>query len=186
MSRVGRKPIPIPSGVQVHVKGSVVEVQGPKGKLATTVPSGIRVEVKDGRIVAVRDNDERQTTALHGLARALVANSVLGVTQGFHEELDIVGIGFKAEVKKNAVLFNLGYSHPIEFPIPDGIKVEVTREQQAIQNYAATVVVSGCDRQQVGQVAANIRSLREPDTYKGKGVRYRNERVKLKEGKKGA
>ncbi|MGI8782824.1 MAG: 50S ribosomal protein L6 [Acidobacteriota bacterium] len=186
MSRVGRKPIPIPSGVQVNIKDDTVEVQGPKGKLTTKLPKGISVQVVDGKIQTSRESDEKNYAALHGLTRALVANSVEGVTNGFRRELDIVGIGFKAEVKKSGVLFNLGYSHPIEFPVPDGIKIEVARDVQQIQNYAVTVIVSGSDRHQVGQTAANIRSLRLPDIYKGKGVRYRNERIKLKVGKKGA
>jgi large subunit ribosomal protein L6 len=178
MSRIGRKPIPIPKGVTVKVEGSVIAVQGPKGKLDTTIPSGIRMEQKDGELLAVRENDSQ--AAVHGLARALVNNAVEGVTKGWTRELDIVGIGYRAEMKgKNMVVFTLGYSHPIEYPLPSGIEVGVDPKQTHL-------TVTGIDRQKVGQVAAEMRGLRPPDPYKNKGVRYLGERLKKKVGKTGA
>lgn len=176
MSRVGRKAISIPSGVTVQVSAAGVGVEGPKGKLVVPIPPGIRVEVKDGQVVAQRSEDEQR--ALHGLARALVNNAILGVTKGFQKELDIVGVGYKAEVKGSAVIFSLGYSHAIDFPIPPGIKVNVEKQTH--------VVVSGCDRQLVGQVAANIRGLHPPDPYKHKGIHYTGETLKKKAGKAAA
>jgi large subunit ribosomal protein L6 len=176
MSRIGRKPIPLPSGVKVALHPDRVEVQGPKGKLDVPLPAGIALEQKDGVLVAVRHNDERR--ALHGLARALVANAVHGVSQGFKKELDIVGVGYRAEVKGKAVNFSLGYSHPIEFPIPEGIHISVEKQTH--------LVVSGADKRLVGQVAADIRALRPPDPYKQKGIRIVGERLKKKAGKAGA
>jgi large subunit ribosomal protein L6 len=176
MSRIGNKLIPVPSGVKVQIKDGTVEVQGPKGKMAVTVPRGIRFEQKDTTLVAMRDSDERR--ALHGLARALVANAVTGVTQGFKKDLDIVGVGYRAEVKGKNVVLALGYSHPIEFPIPEGIQVSVEKQTH--------LTVSGADKAQVGQVAANLRALRPPDPYKQKGIRITGERLKKKAGKAGA
>lgn len=176
MSRIGRKPIPVPSGVKVTVQEGRVEVQGPKGKLFLPLPPGIRLEQKDAVLNAVRENDEQR--ALHGLARALVANAVQGVTQGFKKELDIVGVGYRAEVKAKTVNFSLGYSHPIEFPIPEGIQISVDKQTH--------LVVNGADKGQVGQVAADIRALRPPDPYKQKGIRIMGERLKKKAGKAGA
>jgi large subunit ribosomal protein L6 len=178
MSRVGKKPITIPSGVKVNIHGNTVLVEGPKGKLSTTVPAGIKLEQKDGALVAVRESEDK--AALHGLTRALVANNVEGVTKGWSKELEIVGIGYRAELKgKNTVVFTLGYSHPIEFPLPSGIEVGVDPKQTRL-------TVSGIDRQKVGQVAAEMRSLRSPDPYKQKGVRYIGEKLKKKVGKTGA
>jgi large subunit ribosomal protein L6 len=178
MSRIGKKPIPIPQGVTVKVEGNTVLVQGPKGKLDTPLPSGIKVEQKDGNIVAIRENDSQ--AAVHGLARALVNNAVEGVTRGWTRELDIVGIGYRAEMKgKGMVVFNLGYSHPIEYPLPTGVEASVDAKQTKI-------VLTGIDRQRVGQVAAEMRALRPPDPYKNKGVRYSGERLKKKVGKTGA
>jgi len=178
MSRIGKKPIPIPKGVTVKVEGNTVLVQGPKGKLDTALPTGITVEQKDGIIVAVRQNDSQ--AALHGLARALVNNAVEGGTKGWTSELEIVGIGYRAEMKgKNMIVFNLGYSHPIEYPLPTGVDASVDPKQTKI-------AVTGIDRQKVGQVAAEMRSLRPPDPYKNKGVRYAGERLKKKVGKTGA
>ena len=178
MSRIGKKPIPIPQGVTVKVEGNTVLVQGPKGKLDTPLPSGIKVEQKDGNIVAIRENDSQ--AAVHGLARALVNNAVEGVTRGWTRELDIVGIGYRAEMKgKGMVVFNLGYSHPIEYPLPTGVEASVDAKQTKI-------VLTGIDRQRVGQVAAEMRALRPPDPYKNKGVRYSGERLKTKVGKTGA
>ena len=176
MSRIGNKPIPIPKGVKVAVKEGNVLVEGPKGKLTTPLPPGIRAEVQDSTLLARRDNDSQ--AALHGLARSLLSNAVTGVTTGFHKDLDIVGIGYRAEVKGRMVVFTLGFSHPIEFPLPEGITVTVDKQTR--------MVVSGIDRQKVGQVAANMRRLRPPDPYKQKGVRYVGERLKKKVGKTGA
>jgi len=176
MSRIGRKPIPVPAGVKITPVNGKVEVQGPKGKLQVLVPQQIRLEQKDGVLTAVRDNEDHR--ALHGLARALLANAVHGVTQGFKKELDIVGVGYRAEVKGKAVAFALGKSHPIEFPIPEGIQINVDKQTH--------IVVTGADKAQVGQVAANLRSLRPPDPYKQKGIRITGERLKKKAGKAGA
>ncbi len=176
MSRIGNKIIPLPSGVKVQIKTTVVEVQGPKGKMTVAVPRGVSFEQKDSTLVAKRENDEFR--ALHGLARALVSNAVTGVTQGFKKDLDIVGVGYRAEVKGKNVVLALGYSHPIEFPIPEGIQVAVDKQTH--------MTVSGADKGQVGQVAANLRALRPPDPYKQKGIRITGERLKKKAGKAGA
>jgi large subunit ribosomal protein L6 len=176
MSRIGRKPVPVPQGVKVHVAGERIEVQGPKGKLSVPLPSGIRVEQKDKEVLASRSSDEQR--ALHGLTRALLANAVRGVTEGFKKELDIIGVGYRAEVKGKNVIFSLGYSHPLEFPVPEGIQIAVAQQTH--------VVVSGADKAQVGQVAANIRALRPPDPYKQKGIRLTGEVLKKKAGKAGA
>ncbi len=176
MSRIGRKPIPIPKGVRIAVQDGTVLVEGPKGKLNTVLPPGIRCEVQDSTLVTRREDDSQ--AALHGLARSLLANAVTGVTTGFQKELEIVGIGYRAEVKGRIVVFTLGYSHPIEFPLPEGINVSVDKQTR--------LVISGIDKQKVGQVAANMRRLRAPDPYKQKGVRYVGERLKKKVGKTGA
>jgi large subunit ribosomal protein L6 len=176
MSRIGQKPIPVPSGVKVQVSDGAIDVQGPKGKMRVPVPGRIKFEQKDGSLIATRQNESQR--ALHGLARALVANAVRGVTEGFKKELDIVGVGYRAEVKGKNVMFTLGYSHPIEFPIPEGIQIAVEKQTR--------VTVSGADKGLVGQVTANIRSLRPPDPYKQKGVRIVGERLKKKAGKAGA
>lgn len=176
MSRIGNKIIPVPSGVKIQIKDSAIEVQGPKGKMQIAVPRGIHFEQKDGTLTAKRDSDEQR--ALHGLARALVANAVTGVTTGFKKDLDIVGVGYRAEVKGKNVVLALGYSHPIEFAIPEGITITVEKQTH--------MVVSGADKNRVGQVAANLRSLRPPDPYKQKGVRITGERLKKKAGKAGA
>ena len=176
MSRIGNKIIPVPSGVKIQIKDGTVDVQGPKGKMAVRIPGGISFEQKEGTLVAKRQTEEQR--ALHGLARALVANAVTGVTTGFKKELDIVGVGYRAEVKGKNVVFALGYSHPIEFPIPEGIQIAVEKQTH--------LAVSGADKNQVGQVAANLRALRPPDPYKQKGVRITGERLKKKAGKAGA
>jgi large subunit ribosomal protein L6 len=186
MSRVGKKPIKIPSGVKVVIKDGVLEIESKKTVLSSPIPQGIRFKLEGSELLVLRDSDEKPLPAYHGLARALAANNVRGVTEGFSKTLDIVGIGFKAEAKPKAVTFSLGYSHPIEFPIPGGISIKVEKQQRAIQNYVTTLIISGADKQLVGQVAADIRSLRKPDAYKGKGVRYASETVRLKVGKKGA
>ena len=176
MSRIGNKIIAVPSGVKVQIKDGAVEVQGPKGKMTVKVPQGIAFEQKDSTLVAKRESDERR--ALHGLARALVANAVIGVTQGFKRDLDIVGVGYRAEVKGKNLVLALGYSHPIEFPIPEGIQIAMEKQTH--------IIVSGADKNQVGQVAANLRALRPPDPYKQKGIRITGERLKKKAGKAGA
>ena len=176
MSRIGRKPIALPSGVKISLSASRVEVQGPKGKLTVAIPAGIHFEQKDGVLTALRATDDH--SALHGLARALVANAVLGVTEGFKKELDIVGVGYRAELKGKQVIFALGYSHAVVFDIPAGIDVAIEKQTH--------ITVTGVDRQLVGQVAANIRRLRKPDPYKQKGVRYTGEVLKKKVGKTGA
>jgi len=173
-----KKADPDPQRVTVKIEGNTVLVQGPKGKLDTALPAGIKVEQKDGNIVAIRENDSQ--AAVHGLARALVNNAVEGVTRGWTRELEIVGIGYRAEMKgKGMIVFNLGYSHPIEYPLPTGVDASVDPKQTKI-------ALTGIDRQQVGQVAAEMRSLRPPDPYKNKGVRYAGERLKKKVGKTGA
>ncbi len=176
MSRIGRKPIPLPAGVQATIEEGTVHVQGPRGSLATALPPGIHFEKKDSTLVAVRQNDSQ--SALHGLARSLVANAVLGVSRGFQKELEIVGLGYRAENKGRMVVFSLGFSHPIEFPVPEGIQVAVEKQTR--------LIVSGADKQKVGQVAANIRGLRPPEPYKQKGIRYVGEKLKKKVGKTGA
>jgi len=177
MSRIGKKPIAIPDKVKVDIKGDSVVVTGPKGTVSNPIPPGIKFQTKDKQLVATRLDDSGPQRAFHGLARALVANAVKGVTEGFTKELDIVGVGFRAEGKKNSVVFALGFSHPIEYPIPPGINITVDKQTK--------IVVSGVDRQLVGQVAANIRGLKKPDPYKNKGIRYTGERLKKKAGKAG-
>jgi len=176
MSRIGNKVISVPSGVKVQIKDGAVDVQGPKGKMTVSVPRGIRFELKDGTLVAKRESEEQR--ALHGLARALVANAVTGVTQGFKKELDIVGVGYRAELKGKNLVIALGFSHPIEFAIPEGIQIAVEKQTH--------LTVSGADKGQVGQVSANLRALRPPDPYKQKGIRITGERLKKKAGKAGA
>jgi large subunit ribosomal protein L6 len=176
MSRIGNKLIQVPSGVKIQIKDGTVDVQGPQGKLRVPVPRGIQFEQKDSTLLAKRDTEEHR--ALHGLARALVANAVTGVTTGFKKELDIVGVGYRAEVKGKNLVIALGFSHPIEFPIPEGIQIAVDKQTH--------LVVSGADKGQVGQVAANLRGLRPPDPYKQKGIRITGERLKKKAGKAGA
>jgi large subunit ribosomal protein L6 len=178
MSRIGKKPIPIPKGVTVNVVGDVVEIQGPKGKLRQPCPPGIAFEVKDGQLLAKTVRDDAELGKFHGLARSLAANAVAGVTEGFKRELDIVGIGYRAEAKGRQVVFALGYSHPIVFDIPQGIDIAIDKQTH--------LTVTGIDRQLVGQVAADIRRMRKPDPYKQKGVRYTGEVLKKKVGKTGA
>jgi large subunit ribosomal protein L6 len=178
MSRVGRKPIAVPAGVKVRVAETILEIQGPKGQLKSPVPGGISFSLNGAELVCARSNDERTQRALHGLARALAANAIKGVSEGFSRDLDIVGVGFKAQVEGAKVVFALGFSHPVEYAIPEGIKIAIEKQTR--------VTVSGIDRQQVGQVAAEIRALRKPDPYKQKGIRYVGEILKKKAGKAGA
>jgi large subunit ribosomal protein L6 len=171
-------PIPLAKGVKFRTEGNAVVVEGPKGKVEQVVPQGLNFEEKDGHLHVIRKDDSQ--AAIHGLTRALVWNAVRGVTEGWTQDLDIVGVGYRAEMKgKGTVVFTLGYSHPIEFPLPAGISVAIDPKQ-------TRVTVSGVDRQKVGQVAADMRSLRKPDPYKNKGVRYADERLKKKAGKSGA
>ena len=176
MSRIGNKPIPLPSGVKIAVAADKIEVRGPKGKMSVLVPRGVSFEQKDGILNVKRLAEEHR--AVHGLARALVANAVQGVTQGFKKEMDIVGVGYRAELKGKTINFALGKSHPILFPVPEGIQIAVDKQTH--------LVISGADKGQVGQVAADIRSLRPPDPYKQKGIRITGERLKKKAGKAGA
>ncbi len=175
MSRVGKKPIPLPQGVKIRI-GDRIEVEGPKGKLTVPIPAGVRIEQKDGHLELVRDNDK--LAAMHGLTRALTANAVQGVSTGFTRELDIVGTGYRADVKGNVATFTLGYSHPIEFLLPKGVDLKIDKQTH--------LVLTGYDRQVVGEVASKIRSLRPPDPYKNKGVRYTGEALRKKAGKTGA
>jgi large subunit ribosomal protein L6 len=178
MSRIGKKPIPLPAGVKYRVEGNTVLVEGPKGKVSALIAEGISLETAGGELHVNRVDDKH--AAVHGLTRALVYNAVQGVTKGWTRELDIVGIGYRAEMKgKGIVVFTLGYSHQIEVPLPSGIDVTVDPKQTHL-------VISGIDRQKVGQVAADMRSLRKPDPYKNKGVRYSDEKLKKKAGKTGA
>jgi len=179
-------PIQLPSGVTASFKSGVVEVKGPKGYLAQQLPQGITVTVKDGVVTVNRSDETKQQRSYHGLARSLVNNMVIGVTAGFQRILDVVGIGYKAEVKGNTLVLNLGFSHLIEYQIPEGIKIKVERQGKKVPNYVGSIIVEGIDKQKVGQVAAEIRSFRKPDAYKGKGVRYSDEVIHLKEGKKTA
>jgi large subunit ribosomal protein L6 len=178
MSRIGKKPIPLPAGVKYKVEGNTVLVEGPKGTVSALIADGISLKTVDGHLEVERASEDK--AALHGLTRALVNNAVEGVTKGWKRELDIVGIGYRAELKsKGTVVFTLGYSHPIEFPLPTGIEVAIDPKQTHL-------TITGVDRQKVGQVAADMRSLRKPDPYKNKGVRYSDERLKKKVGKTGA
>ena len=178
MSRIGKKVIVLPKGVKVDIKPGAVEVQGPKGKLNQKLPEGIGFELEGDHLHAKSLRDDPQMGKFHGLARSLVANAVRGVTEGFKKELDIVGVGYRAELKGKQVHFALGYSHPVVFDVPAGVDVSIDKQTH--------ITVTGIDRQAVGQVAANIRRLREPDPYKQKGVRYTGEVLKKKAGKTGA
>ena len=178
MSRIGKKPIAVPKDVKVQISERSVQIQGPKGKLTTPVPPGISFALAGTELSCKRSNDERQQRAFHGMARALAQNAIKGVTEGFKKDLDIVGVGYRAEVKGKNLVIALGFSHPVEFPIPEGIQISVEKQTH--------MVVSGADKGQVGQVAANLRRLRPPDPYKQKGIRITGERLKKKAGKAGA
>jgi large subunit ribosomal protein L6 len=177
MSRIGKMPVPVPNGVTVAIDGSNVSVKGPKGELSRKFPQGISFAMEDNKVVASRSGDEAQQKALHGLSRALVANMVEGVTKGYQKQLEITGVGYKAENKPYGLLFSLGYSHTIEFKAPKGITLKAPQPTQ--------VVIEGADKEVVGQVAAEIRSLRKPEPYKGKGIKYVGEKVRRKAGKAG-
>lgn len=176
MSRIGNKPIPLPKGVEVKQNGDALSVKGPKGTLNTPVVTGIGVKIENNVVSFTRSGNEGRNRAAHGLMRALIANNVKGVSEGFKRELDIVGVGYRAEVKGKEVVFQLGYSHPVRFPIPQGIEINVDGK-------TGHITVSGIDKQKVGQTAAEIRALREPDPYKGKGIKYSDEVIRRKAGK---
>jgi large subunit ribosomal protein L6 len=178
MSRIGKKIIAVPANVKIKLDGDFVEVEGPKGKMVNRIPGGIRFELKGSELTAIRSSEAKEQKSLHGLSRSLVANAVRGVTQGFQKDLEIHGIGYRAELKGKSVLFSLGFSHPIDFPIPSGISIAVDKQTR--------LTVTGIDKQKVGQTAATIRSLRKPEPYKNKGIRYVGERLKKKVGKTGA
>ena len=175
MSRIGKKPIEIPAGVKVSVSGETVAVEGKGGKLSIALPPHVAVEVKENQVLVSQTDDVREAGAMHGLARSLINNMVIGVSVGFKKELSIVGVGYKATLAGNKLTLNLGYSHPIVYQLPDGVKLTVEE--------GTKMVVSGCDKQLVGETAAQIRRFRPPEPYKGKGIRYVDERIVLKEGK---
>lgn len=178
MSRIGKKPIEIPKGVTVNVNGSAVLVKGPKGEHSTNCPDGIKIVIDGDKMVLERKNDEKNTLALHGLMRSLMFNAIAGVAKEYEKVLEISGTGYRAQVQGNKIMLSLGFSHPVEFELPKGIKAAVDQKQ-------TTITLSGSDKQQLGQIAVNLRSVRPPDMYKGKGVRYAGERLKLKVGKAG-
>jgi large subunit ribosomal protein L6 len=185
MSRVGKKPITIPSGVTITIGENELEVKGPKGTLKSPIPAGVKFSQEEGSLVAERSSDD--VAAFHGLARALANNAVVGVTEGFKKEMDVVGVGYKADVQGNKIVFALGYSHPVEYVLPPGIeaKTERVNTKTSINQYQLTISLTGIDKQQLGQVAAELNRLRKPDAYKGKGVRYADKYYKLKPGKTG-
>jgi large subunit ribosomal protein L6 len=176
MSRIGKKPIPIPPGVKVQLDGLTVRAEGPKGKLSQLVPTGLTPKVVDGVLVIERGSEDRRIRAMHGLARALVANMVTGVKDGFERRLEIVGIGYRAQMQGKSIQLALGYSHPVLFPLPDGVTAEIERQ--------VAITLRGADKAVLGETAAKLRSLRKPDPYKGKGIRYAGETVRRKVGKK--
>ena len=175
MSRIGKIPIPIPKDVKVKLIDSILEVMGPRGRLTHRIPSEIQISIEPEQIVVTRPNDHRTTRSLHGLNRVLIANMITGVTSGFEKRLEIQGIGYRADLQGNILRLTLGFSHPVLFSLPEGIKVEVEKQ--------TNIKVGGIDKQLVGSVAAQIRSLKPPEPYKGKGIRYADEYVKLKVGK---
>ena len=177
MSRIGRKPIAIPKGVEVSVKDNEVTVKGPKGTLTRTMHPEMKIKVEENEVLVERPSDSRQHRALHGTTRSLIANMVKGVSEGFSKKLELVGVGYRAQMRGNKLVLNVGYSHPVEGEAEEGIKIEVPS--------ATEVVVSGIDKERVGAVAANIRAFREPEPYKGKGIKYSDEHIRRKEGKTG-
>ena len=182
MSRIGRLPIPIPGNVKASLEGQTFSVEGPKGKLSSPVPAGIEASLENGELAFKRSSELGPIRACHGLARALAANCVIGVTEGFKKQLQIIGVGYRAAVEGKSIELHLGYSHPINFPLPEGISADVEQDRKT---KAIVLTIEGCDKQQVGQVAANIRKLRKPEPYKGKGIRYMNENILRKAGKSG-
>lgn len=176
MSRIGKKPIVIPQGVKVQLDGALVRAEGPKGKLAQPVPRGVTARIDTGHVVLTREDDERSTRALHGLARALVANMVNGVKDGFERKLEIVGIGYRAQMQGRNIQLALGYSHPVIFPLPEGVTADIDKQ--------VSITLRGPDKAVLGQTAAKLRALRKPDPYKGKGIKYADEVIRRKVGKK--
>ena len=177
MSRIGKQPVKLPAGVSVEIKGENITVKGPKGTLSRVVPPSVKIAVEGDSVVVTREDEERVARSMHGMARTLVRNMVLGVTQGFTRTLEIVGVGYKAEQKKDYIVFSLGYSHPIYYEVPAGIQAKLESPTK--------LLLAGADRQELGAAAAKIRSLRPPEPYKGKGVKYADETIRRKEGKSG-
>lgn len=175
MSRIGKKPVTVPKDVKLAIDQGGVSIQGPKGTLEFKIPSGVAVESKDNQILVKRHNDEKKTKSLHGLVRSVISNMVKGVTEGYSKELEVVGVGFRAQAQGSNLVLNLGFSHPVHFPVPEGIKIETPKQTQ--------IIVKGIDKEKVGQTAALIRAVFPPEPYKGKGIRYLNEFVKRKVGK---
>ena len=176
MSRVGKKPIPVPQGVKVAVEGNTVRVEGPKGQLSQRVPESVSVKIESNVLTVDRSSDHRNVRALHGLTRSLLANMVHGVKDGFERKLEIVGIGYRAQLAGKNLQLALGYSHPVIFPLPDGVQAEIERQ--------VSITLKGADKALLGQVAAKLRALRKPDPYKGKGIKYAEEQIRRKVGKK--
>lgn len=185
MSRIGKKPIDLPSGVAVTIHEKELEIKGPKGTLKIPIPNGIKFRLENDQLIAEREGEEFK--ALHGLARALANNAVIGVTQGFTKQMDVVGVGYKAEVQGRKLIFSLGYSHPVEYVLPEGIEVKIEKDnaKSSINQYQLTLTLTGIDKQKLGQVCAELNRLRKPDAYKGKGIRYADRVYKLKPGKAG-
>ena len=177
MSRIGRKPVVVPAGVEITVNGNIVTVKGPKGQLEQEISKNLTVEVKEGEVVVTRPTDNREDRSQHGLARTLINNMIIGVTTGFEKKMELIGVGYKAEKKGNTLVMNLGYSHPVEMVDPEGITTEVPK--------ATEIIVRGADKALVGNYAANIRAWRKPEPYKGKGIKYVDEVIRRKEGKTG-
>ncbi|PKL52391.1 MAG: 50S ribosomal protein L6 [Nitrospira bacterium HGW-Nitrospira-1] len=178
MSRIGKQPIDIPAGVDVRLMENTIKIKGPKGELQWSLPSGTKASLAENKVLVERENDLKKNRALHGLSRNLIANMVTGVTAGYQRVLEIVGVGYRAQVQGSRIILSLGYSHPVEFNLPDGITAAVDQKQTQI-------TLTGIDKQKIGQIAANLRLLRKPDIYKGKGVRFAGQRIKLKAGKTG-
>ena len=176
MSRIGRQPVNIPQGVKIQIDGTTVRAEGPKGKLMQPVPAGLSAKLENNQLVISRTGDDRKIRALHGLARALMANMVTGVKDGFERKLDIVGIGYRAQIQGKVITLALGYSHPVVFPLPEGITADIERQ--------VAITLRGADKALLGQTAAKLRALREPDPYKGKGIKYSDEVIRRKVGKK--
>jgi large subunit ribosomal protein L6 len=178
MSRIGKKPVVLPEKVHVEIKGQTINVKGPKGELNWDWPDKMKVSANEGTVLVERSGDTKTEKALHGLTRSIISNMVFGVSQGYQRVLDITGVGYKAQVKGDTILLTLGYSHAIEYQLPEGIKAAVDPKQ-------VQITLTGIDKQKIGQVAASLRTLRSPDAYKGKGIRFAGERLKLKVGKAG-
>jgi large subunit ribosomal protein L6 len=179
MSRIGKNPIPLPAGVEINLTGSSITVKGPKGELKWDIPAGIKVSKQESNLIVERAAESKPVRSLHGTSRSVISNMVTGVSSGFERRLEIRGVGYRAQVQGQKITFTLGFSHPVEFILPDGIRAEVDKKQ-------VLLTVQGIDKQAVGQIVANIRALKPPDVYKGKGIRYEGEHIKLKAGKAGS